>query len=203
MKQIWSEIEVPSQPHFDESGAAYFRSRIAACKCYLEYGSGGSTVAVAQQGIPFTSVESDRQFLAAVETRVRQAAPSADGRYIAVNIGMVREWGYPVFTSLTSRRKAKWKAYPVAPWPMDPLPDIILVDGRFRIACALASIKQMYGKIEFEILFDDYKERPYYQVMEHFARLHAIHGRMAVFKQKSISLAELETTLEKFSTDYR
>jgi hypothetical protein len=86
---------------------------------------------------------------------------------------------------------------------MDPLPDIVLVDGRFSIACALASIKQMYDKIEFEILFDDYKERPCYQVMECFARLDAMHGRMAVFKKKSISLAELEIAIERFSTDYR
>ncbi len=71
------------------------------------------------------------------------------------------------------------------------------------VACALVSIKHLYDKIDFEILFDDYGDRPHYHPIEQFARLHAMHGRMAVFKQKRISIGDLDAAIARFSTDYR
>jgi hypothetical protein len=202
-KRLTNPIIVPDAPHFETEGLAYFTERIGSCKRYLEYGSGGSTVAVARRGVPFTTVESDRRFLAAVKTKVGNGAAAAERRFLPVDIGMTGDWGYPLFFDQTPARIAKWRRYPWAPWPMSPLPDLVLIDGRFRVACALVSIKHLYDKVDFEILFDDYGDRPHYHAIEEFACLEAMHGRMAVFKQKSIAVDALDSAIEHFSTDYR
>ncbi len=86
---------------------------------------------------------------------------------------------------------------------MPSLPDLVLVDGRFRVACALTAIKNLYDKFDFEILFDDYADREFYHAIEEFACLHDMHGRMAVFKQKLVSMEDLDAAIERFSADYR
>jgi hypothetical protein len=202
-ERLACKIEVPDEPHFDAEGLDYFSKRIRTCEGYLEYGSGGSTVAVARREIPCTSVESDRRFLASVKRKVKETTGFSGVRYIPVNIGMTTEWGYPLFTDLTPSRVAKWKTYPWAPWPMSRLPDLVLIDGRFRIACALVCIKHLYANMDFEILFDDYGDRPHYRPIEEFARLDAMHGLLAVFKPRTISIRDLDEAINHFSTDCR
>lgn len=193
---------VPDAPHFDADGLSFFLDRIKSCACYLEFGSGGSTVVVAKLGVPFTVVESDRQFLSAVRRKVDSGPNRPGRRFLFSNIGMTTDWGCPLFDDTTPMRIAKWRRYPFAPWPMSPLPDLILIDGRFRVACALVTIKNLYDKLDFEILVDDYVDRPHYHAIERFAQLHATHGRMAVFKQKTIAMDELDAAIERFVTDY-
>ncbi len=202
-RHLSAKIEIPTVPHFDDEGVTYFLDRLARASCYLEYGSGGSTVCVAKRGIPFTSVDSDRRFLSAVEAKAREDSDLAVGRFIAVDIGLITEWGYPLFENPTPKHVEKWKRYPMAPWPMNPLPDLVLVDGRFRVACALAALRNLYDKIDFEILIDDYRDRDCYRPIEQFAALHAMRGRMAVLKQKSVSIAELDLALTSFVADFR
>jgi hypothetical protein len=199
----FGEIQVPEAPQFDEGGSAYFYHRLASCGRYLEYGSGGSTIAVAQRGVPFISVENDRRFHRAVRRKIEEATGLTQGCFISVNVGAVREWGFPVITDPTARRLARWRAYPLAPWPSAGRPDVVLVDGRFRVACALASIKNLYDKVDFEILFDDYADREYYSPVERFANLREMHGRMAVFKQKVTDLGQLDAAIEHFVSDFR
>ncbi len=145
---------VPDAPHFDADGLSFFLDRIKSCACYLEFGSGGSTVVVAKLGVPFTVVESDRQFLSAVRRKVDSGPNRPGRRFLFSNIGMTTDWGCPLFDDTTPMRIAKWRRYPFAPWPMSPLPDLILIDGRFRVACALVTIKNLYDKLDFEILVD-------------------------------------------------
>ena len=38
------KFDVPTEPHFDDASARYFRDQLARARNYLEYGSGGSTV---------------------------------------------------------------------------------------------------------------------------------------------------------------
>jgi hypothetical protein len=58
-------------------------------------------------------------------------------------------------------------------------PDLILIDGRFHIACFLASI--LLAKPGTIILFDDYFDRPNYHVVEKYIKPSAKAGRMAEF----------------------
>ena len=68
------------------------------------------------------------------------------------------------------------------PWDrFDPgeVPDLVLIDGRFRVACLMATV--LHTKPGTTILFDDYYDRPYYQVTEPMLTPVDRHDRMAEF----------------------
>jgi hypothetical protein len=59
-------------------------------------------------------------------------------------------------------------------------PDVVLVDGRFRVGCALATAFKT-GR-EIELYFDDYKRRTQYHAVEEILGKPALIGRMARFE---------------------
>jgi hypothetical protein len=98
-------------------------------------------------------------------------------------IGLTRDWGFPVFDRPTAHRIERWKRLPLAPWPhLAELPDVILIDGRMRVACCPESLLRV-GR-ETTILVDDYAGRSY-SAIERFAELINLHGRMAEFRKRS------------------
>jgi hypothetical protein len=196
--------------HFDDASTGHFVGRLAAARSYLEFGSGGSTLLAAQRGIPFTSVDSDPWFLKAVE---RALPPEGRDRrrLLHVDIGVTQAWGVPVLRNKTPRRREMWRRYCEAPWldwPTEvPFPDVVLVDGRFRVACALSTIRALSqrGRKDWELLVDDYEaRRPFYAEIEQFARLAKMVGRMAVFVPRdSVDLERLNERLEVYALDWR
>jgi len=83
-------------------------------------------------------------------------------------------------------------------------PDLILVDGRFRVACALTTILNLAQDDRWELLVDDYRGRSHYTAIEKFANLERMVGRMAVFKPKAnIDLDALSTSLAAHAGDWR
>lgn len=189
-------IEVPDRPHFDAESYSYFRERLAGAAEYLEYGSGGSTVEAARLNKRFTTVDSDELFLKAVQQKIG----ACYGSFIYANIGSTGEWGKPKIKRWTPWRRRRWSNYVHAPWRNGIKPDLILIDGRFRVHCALYTISMLRGA-DFEILFDDYANRPFYRDVERFADLHDLKGRMAVFKPKSFDLSEINRAMKRYAVD--
>lgn len=173
---------------FGDKGDQFFRSTVASANSYLEFGSGASTYVAARLGVSVVTVDSDRKFLEHVEIACRfLPAPRVPRRYIHADIGLVGPWGQPLLKSPSRRRELAWMAYPTAPWRVlgrDFHADVVLVDGRFRVACALATAILQAGQ-DWTLLFDDYLERPAYWKFEAFGQLVALHGRMAEFRPKS------------------
>ncbi|MFM1848121.1 MAG: hypothetical protein RL417_1595 [Pseudomonadota bacterium] len=200
---------VPSTPHFDEVSTPFFVERLRNARTYLEFGSGGSTFLAAELGKNFTTIESDRFFLRSVERKIVSAgysikAPSQ--RLLAVDIGLTEAWGVPVCRKATPARLPLWRRYFTAPWKGDPsfFPDLILVDGRFRVACSLSTALQLADRSDWTLLFDDYAGRPHYQAVEEFLTLSEMVGRMAVFTPKpGVSPDALKCALETFGSDWR
>jgi hypothetical protein len=135
--------------------------------CYLEYGTGGSTVKAVKLGIPvILAVESDAIWLEAVRNKIDKLISGSRYQLMHVDIGPTGAGGYPV-------SEADWKNYWRYPlevwescWSKNLVPDLVLVDGRFRVACFLASI--LFGQAGCRILVDDYFDRPYYTQVERF-----------------------------------
>lgn len=202
-------FSVPDNPHFDDDldTTNFFLERLASSRMYLEYGCGGSTVTAARNKKNFITVDSDRFYLASVQKKIERQFGSVSGMFVYANIGLTEEWSYPSFTRLTTRRLNKWKCYPEAPWAIIEkkmqFPDLVLIDGRFRVACALVSLKHLHKKSDFILLIDDYAERPHYRVVEDFAHLDSMQGRMAVFKPKQIDPAKINAAIEAANSDYR
>lgn len=207
LRQRFGQLQIPDAPEFDAPGQQYFSARLLSAKAYLEYGSGGSTVLAAKARVPFTTIDSDRFFLRSLQAKIAEELKTDGGRYIYCDIGLTKMWGTPIFTRPSAKRRSRWRNYAEAPWQADGrdfLPDLVLIDGRFRVVCALASIKHLSNKIDFEILVDDYASRPELNQIEKFAELRAMCGRMAVFKPKpTIDHAALDRAIDRYTVDYR
>jgi hypothetical protein len=205
LRRSITRMRVPDRPWFDPDGTRLFETLLQRSQLYMEYGSGGSTVLAAHLGKDFVSVESDLRFSKAVTDRI--ATGEWSGHVVAVDIGRTGAWGAPLFTRPSEKRLHAWRQYVVAPWrqlPSGSTPDLVLIDGRFRIACALYSLMQMQGREDATILFDDYGDRRNYHVVANFARLERMAGRMAVFHPRNdVAPGELATALDRFMIDWR
>jgi hypothetical protein len=201
-------FDVPSEPHFDEESTVYFRKQLESARNYLEYGSGGSTILANSLVNTLVSVDSDPSFIADVRRKLaEEGGRKAMAKLIYVNIGLTEDWGMPVFTKPTRRRVRRWEDYPTAPWrfyrSIAQQPDLILVDGRFRVACVLESLLSLSPLCNTKILLDDYDGRPHYQVVERFADLEMV-GRMAVLRpRRLVDRIQVRRLVKQYCADPR
>jgi hypothetical protein len=159
--------------------AAALQEAYAAAQVILEYGSGGSTVmAAGMPGKTVFSVESDRRWLRKMRGWFAENAPAATVRLHWADIGPVRRWGIPKDDSAIRQ----WPGYPLSVWDRKDFvhPDVVLIDGRFRVGCLLATLLRITRPVT--VLFDDYVPRKRYRVAEEFAEPVARIGRMARFE---------------------
>lgn len=105
---------------------------------YLEFGAGKSTLmSVETVNIrSITVVESDPVFwekqILSIPS-VKRAYDIKRLKIFLVDIGLTTNWGYPIDTSCISQ----WAMYHSCAFLVDIPYDLILVDGRFRVACIL------------------------------------------------------------------
>ncbi len=203
LRRLIKGIRVPELPHMEPAGLSYFENELSRCTFYLEYGSGGSTVMAAKLGKEFISVENSRLYGNAVR---RKVGPASKGTLIYADTGLTGDWGIPVFKRLSKRRAARWRSYAQAPWDLilggSRRPDLVLVDGRFRVASALTCVKYLAGT-PAKILVDDYTDRPHYREIEMFADLKETRGRIAVFMPKPFEAGKLDGRIFFYGTDWR
>lgn len=197
----WHASNISTMPHMEQEGIDLLKSRLVGCEVFLEYGAGGSTVFAAMNGAgSIFSVESDRFFLEAVSDRLSGIkAVSTDFHQVYVDLGPTGDWGVPTDKTTAER----WPNYCVKVWEeflsSSNSPDLVLIDGRFRVACFLASL--LFAKEGCTILFDDYVNRPNYHIVERFLKPASVSGRMAEFvKVKGLPEKQIMIELIKFST---
>lgn len=192
-------------PYFDgQTSTNWFLERLANAKSYLEFGSGGTTYAAAKMGVPFVSKESDLLFSLSVQKTIRDAGYATPNQhYVHADIGVTGTWGYPIkFKNVGDDQLARFAAY--SDMPPTLRPDLILIDGRFRVACALKCIKALGDDTGWVIVVDDYVDRTGYHVIEEFAQLQKMVGRMAVFGAKSdLDLVALDEKISSHLYDCR
>lgn len=148
---------------------------------YLEFGSGYSTILASKlPGISIISLESDQEYLNFLQQElVHKGISLSNIEFLHLDIGPTKEWGYPsspssttVFPNYTLDAMSKLKL-------VDFTPDLILIDGRFRVASFLWCLLMFPKAI---ILFDDYLERDHYHAVEEVLRPKKKVGRIAIFK---------------------
>jgi hypothetical protein len=168
-----------SIPLLEPQGLALFHECLAQSQVYLEYGCGGSTVQAAAAGTrSIFSVDTDLSWLEQGVQVLRGMRSSAV--LIHCNLGPVLEWGFPAGT----QNIKEFHTYAALPWAAAQsarqVPDLVLVDGRFRVASLLYSLA--CAQAGTTILFDDYADRPHYHAVEQFCQPTAFAGRMARFE---------------------
>jgi hypothetical protein len=140
-----------------------FRKHVAAAGSYAEYGCGGSTRFVLDNTkATVTSVDTSADWVECVR---KLAGPNASRLDItAVDVGPLGDWGTPLGYS----RRDNFRTYVEFPLLKARQPDVVLVDGRFRVASFLHAL--LSTRAGTTILFDDYSCRPEYHLVEEICR---------------------------------
>lgn len=199
--------EAPSSPEMPPAALSKWRDEISRARTYLEFGAGGSTIEAARTVKNLVTVETDKAFLDVVASKVDGPANFYP---LHVDIGMTRDWGRPVMTIRTKARLTKWRRYASAPWDMMErlgiVPDLILVDGRFRVASVLESMLRLPEESDALFLMDDFygKRGRLYAVVNDFAAGATRHDRMIAFRRpKDIDRARCAALLDTYRGDPR
>lgn len=107
---------------------------------YLEFGGGGSTRLALARGVArCDTVESDPDWIGRLRHDHEISAAEVENRLRIHHgdIGPVGDWGMPRDT----KKIEQWPAYFTSVWSDLPgAPDLVLIDGRFRVACALTAL---------------------------------------------------------------
>ncbi len=209
-KRRFLGIKIYSEPWFGSTKAnEWFQEAIKASHRYLEFGTGGSTFAAAKAGVEFVAVDSDRDFLDAVQKKIADggfANPNTQS-YVHSDIGKTGARGRPLhWKKADPARLDQFRRYSDPPAPSfsnGTTPDLVLIDGRFRVACALKSLRMLQGREGWTLAVDDYVPRGHYHVIADFAEVDEyVADRIAVFHStKNFSASEIDDCIRELETD--
>lgn len=172
-----------------EAGA--LEQAYASAPVILEYGSGGSTFLALRSGAELVmSVESDESWSGRIAAALGAEFP--EDRFLVhhADIGPTGSWGRPEGSGAYRR----FHLYATGIWdhPGFRHPDVVLIDGRFRVACFLATMIRCTRPVT--VLFDDYIDRKYYHWIEELIPRDELIGRMARFTVRPQSLPPEQLT---------
>ena len=153
-----------------------FKNLILEVKTYFEYGCGKSTEYMYKKSnASIFSIDTNREW--ATKTLNLSKDSNEDRLNVKwIDVGDVADWGYPI----SFEKKQNFVQYANWFWNFGLKPDLVVIDGRFRILCFLTSIK--FAPIGTKIIFDDYTNRPFYHVAEEFLKIKETCGRQALFE---------------------
>jgi hypothetical protein len=181
--------------------AALFDKYLNNAIKYLEFGSGGSTLAALSKSnvAEVVSVECSKGWFDKMREYDLIKGSEKIGRltFVHADIGDTLNWAIPKVFSRT-----KWAAVSSAVYDQYPnfIPDTILIDGRFRVACALMVL------IKFKnvtISIHDFWSRPYYHVLLEYLDVIEQADDLGVFKPKeNISSASILSDYEAYKYNH-
>lgn len=174
-----TDFAIPEAPFMSAAERRLFKQSLENATRYFEFGSGGSTVWAVQQGLVVEGVESDARWVNALKQRLGPAC-----RVETVDIGPTGDWGYPTSASSID----KFPDYSRAIHQHEIAFDLILVDGRFRVACILAAIQHIvrwHNEPQNARLFihDFWNRQQYHTVLEFLEPVERVETA-GVFKVK-------------------
>jgi len=186
---------------FGSIGNKFFENKLLNCKLYLEYGSGSSTILADRQNVNYYSIESDKHFYRTLKK------PLKSKNYFLKDFGIVKRGSTPVLFSYRKfflRKRAKKYANDILQYLNEKnlIPDLILIDGRYRILCALYVYKFLRKRnCSSTVIIDDYTKRSYLHIVENFFGGQTI-GRFGVFN-KLKKCENIDELIDIYSYDIR
>ena len=155
----------PLVPHMTDAELALLRAVGGHRRSIVEFGCGGSTAEWLRHGVErIVSVESDPAWVADMREHPELIDAVASGRLtlIHADVGPTGPWGTPT----SQAHMARWPGYWSAVWELPAIADLVFVDGRFRVACALNAALHVDRGVP--IVIHDFWNRDYYHaVLKH------------------------------------
>jgi len=186
----------------------YFLNNIKKSKIYLEYGSGNSTLFLESKKKLVFSVEADRNFYLYLNNKIHSKKIFLYYSFIGIT-----EYGsYPIFFYFAKFLFRK-NYINYAKNILDQIekkktyPDLVLIDGRFRVLCAIylyLFIKKNYIKFKKKplVIFDDFFIRDYYHHVNKFFYIKKVKNFGVLYKIKK-NVKNIEYYIKKYSYDPR
>tara|TARA_B100000787_G_scaffold52230_1_gene37719 strand:- start:431 stop:1153 length:723 start_codon:yes stop_codon:yes gene_type:complete len=182
----------------------FFLEKIKNSKLYLEYGSGYSTFLANKLNKKFFSIESDKDFYRYIKKKI------SNPNILLYEFGLVGFYSRPL---RVIKEKSVINDYCVKILEYfednKMIPDLILVDGRFRVLNILHLYRFFYNKEKKPfIIIDDYASshgsgRDYLHVVENFFFIKKV-GRFGVIEDiKKENFNSLEKYIEDHQFDSR
>lgn len=175
----------PEAPHMSEEERQCFRKWIPKGGRALEFGMGGSTRFFLESGIGhLTSVESDPGWFSMMCSDPFCGFFMQKKRLVLLlaDIGPVQDknWGRPSLPV-----KVEWLRYHQEVWThiAPETLDLILIDGRFRVACCCQALLRCPQNPP--LLIHDFTQRPEYHVLLDFVDIIDAAGSIIVVRQKN------------------
>ena len=156
-----------------------FKDIIKDINLYFEYGCGKST----EYMYRFTkskifSVDTSKEWINKIQSITDD---KIDDRLNLkwIDVGEIENWGQPK----SFKMRKNFTIYANWLWKQNKEPGLVLIDGRFRILCFLTTLR--YSPIGTKIIFDDYKDRQLYHIVEEFSPVIDRCGRQALFESNT------------------
>jgi hypothetical protein len=176
------------KPAMSEAEAAALKRYMCAATHYFEFGAGGSTVLASECPNLKTvrGAESDPAW-------IRQITPFLDMansrcRVDHADIGPVKEWGHPVNIGAQAAKIPNyWKALERVVVEEGVKPDLVLIDGRFRVMCCLTTLELVPAAT---ICIHDFTIRPEYHCILPFCEVVETVGTLVVLRRAGRATTE-------------
>ncbi len=175
----------------------FVKKKILKSKSILEYGSGNSTLFANKMNKKIYSVESDKAFYQYLKKKIKK-------NYFFVDFGPVYFYSIPLFENLRRNnltRNAEKYSNKILNFleKKKNYPDLILIDGRYRVLCALQVYKFIKKNKLYKttVVLDDYKFRKQYHIVKKFYKI-KLYGEIAELKYKNISTQNINKFIEKY-----
>lgn len=182
-----------------------FKKHIKNAKNYLEFGSGGSTCFCAlTKRVYITSVEtSEEWFLKLLGFKeIKSAIKRNKLNLIYADIGETGDWGMPA----EQKPREAFLNASVNIFLQNPaaaMADTVFIDGRFRVACALAWLLYRKNKNSI-VMVHDFIERPFYHILLDYFDIAEHSSQLVVLTEKqNISLEHAAKDFNRYKYDYR
>lgn len=173
-------------------------THIDSSKHFLEFGSGASTLYAAS--VPtvkkIDSVESSESFInenLKPNPVISDALSAGKLLFHVIDIGKTIYWGYPV----GFLKRHLWPNYSLSIFSKKSDHDLVLIDGRFRVACTLNCI--LNTPPDCKIIIHDFWNRPAYHTVLPFLETRDRADTLGLFsKKENIDRNKVKSLLQKY-----
>ena len=174
-----------------------FDKRIKNSHVYLEFGMGGSTFRVLQKSSARVyALDSSSEWISLMREyrQIRKMEKKERLSLFHVDIGPLKGWGRPIDNS----HKEKFPNYSSDIFNLikKDCIDTVLIDGRFRVACALKTIIECYQNKNLQIIIHDFWNREEYHILLIYLDSIEQADSLGVFKIKDN--IDLDAVVEKY-----
>lgn len=165
---------------FSKNACLLWLSYLGPTTRYFEWGSGFTTRTADRVALHVTSIEGSRAWYE--KMRAHNFSSRTDLRY--VDIGETGAYSWP-------RNQRRSSAYVQA---IQSAHDIVLVDGRWRVACAVSAFPFVTGRL----LIHDFGRNAYQSVLRLYVKEREVDGLAVLRRRDNVSAADLERHLQQF-----